>query len=530
MQSKSKQTIINSTGVPIKPIIRNIFYALVLIISFSFFAQKIIFVNADLGRHIKNGEVFVKSGKVISTNFYSYTEPEFKTINHHWGSGVIFYFIHQWFDFKGLSVIYCLLSALTVFFFYKLTEMKSNSYLAFLAFMLCIPLIANRTEIRPEAFSLLLIAVYVYLLERFISDKINFKQLIIMLPLLQVLWVNLHIFFIMGIMIIAVYAFYHFLFFNKAISKKLLILFLVSMAVCVLNPMGVEGMLTPLTIFKNYAYMIAENQSVFFMQNRTGNTAYLHYEIISFVAFLLLLFHFKKNKFSLKSITPIHLLTLLFIVLGYRAIRMIPAAALFVMYFVAQIFWTSITLYSLKLKQNINRFSIAIASILVFITIGKAEGYYSMIRINNGFGLYDKINNSALFFKSIGVKGPIFNNYDIGGYLIYHLYPQEKLFVDNRPEAYSTHFFEKEYNPMLEKENVWQALNAKYNFNCIYFFRLDETPHAQPFLIRRINDRTNWAAVYVDAATIILLKRNEQNSSIIKQFELPPETFKVTSN
>ena len=55
-----------------------------------FFAQKIILVNADLGRHITNGRLFIENGVLISTNFYSYTEPDSPTINHHWGTGVIF--------------------------------------------------------------------------------------------------------------------------------------------------------------------------------------------------------------------------------------------------------------------------------------------------------------------------------------------------------------------------------------------------------------------------------------------------------
>jgi len=60
-----------------------------------------------------------------------------------------------------------------------------------------------------------------------------------------------------------------------------------------------------------------------------------------------------------------------------------------------------------------------------------------------GFGLVQGNNQSAQFFIDNNIKGPLFNNYDIGGYLIYHFYPQEKVFTDNRPEAYSVSFFEK---------------------------------------------------------------------------------------
>jgi len=225
------------------------------------------------------------------------------------------------FGFSGLSFIYCLLSAITVFLFYKIAESKSHTYFAFLFFMLCIPLITIRTEVRPEGFSLLMMALYTFLLELFLSQKISNKILLIVLPLLQLLWVNLHIFFVMGLIIIGVYTIYIWLIRKKGGAKQMGLLLGLSLLACFINPSGINGVLTPLTIFKNYSYMVAENQSIFFMQNRFGSSIYLHYEFISFVAIVLFLFSLKKIKFKIQSITPAYILPLLFIVLGYSAVR-----------------------------------------------------------------------------------------------------------------------------------------------------------------------------------------------------------------
>jgi len=59
-----------------------------------------------------------------------------------------------------------------------------------------------------------------------------------------------------------------------------------------------------------------------------------------------------------------------------------------------------------------------------------------------------------IFFKENNLQGPIFNNYDIGGYLIFNLFPQEKVFVDNRPETYSSEFFQEDYIPMQEDYDI----------------------------------------------------------------------------
>jgi len=160
--------------------------------------------------------------------------------------------------------------------------------------------------------------------------------------------------------------------------------------------------------------------------------------------------------------------------------------------------------------------------IIIFINFSNRLPWDS----NWGIGLLPEVNNSAEFFKTQNIKGPIFSNYDIGGYLIFHLYPEEKVFVDNRPEAYEAGFLQNEYIPMQNDTSVWEKEMHKWNFNVIYFDRNDMTSWAQKFLVTRISDPL-WAPLYVDSYTIIFLKRNSQNNEIIKKYELPKNMFSV---
>lgn len=80
---------------------------------------------------------------------------------------------------------------------------------------------------------------------------------------------------------------------------------------------------------------------------------------------------------------------------------------------------------------------------------------------------------------------------------------------------------------MQEKQEVWEQTLTQYNFNTIWFYRLDATPWAQAFLIARVND-PQWAPVYVDDFTIIFARRNTQNAGIIQKYELPHSMFGVT--
>ena len=82
---------------------------------------------------------------------------------------------------------------------------------------------------------------------------------------------------------------------------------------------------------------------------------------------------------------------------------------------------------------------------------------------------------------------------------------------------------------MQEDEDTWRAYADQFKINVIYFYRHDATPWAQPFLIRRLNDRF-WIPVYVDDYTIIFLKRTIQNEPIIMKYELPRSMFVIHRN
>ncbi len=166
-----------------------------------FMARQINFITADLGRHITNGKVTVETGKIISTNFYSYTEPDFPAINHHWGSGVVFYLLHEGFGFEGLSVFYVFTVVGAALLFSLAALRFADARLVFFAAILSVPLLAYRTEVRPEGISLLFAGVFFYVLVLFREHKLSFLLTSILLGITQLLWVNSHIFFFMGFML-----------------------------------------------------------------------------------------------------------------------------------------------------------------------------------------------------------------------------------------------------------------------------------------------------------------------------------------
>src|SRR5205085_4230883 len=70
------------------------------------------------------------------------------------------------------------------------------------------------------------------------------------------------------------------------------------------------------------------------------------------------------------------------------------------------------------------------------------------------FGLsFDPPPDRAVdFLLKNNLHGPIFNNLTLGNYLIYRLYPRQKVFVDGRPEAYPASFLQN-YQKMVNEHH-----------------------------------------------------------------------------
>lgn len=491
---------------------------LTIIIFFSlFFFKQISFITQDLGRHITNGKIFILNSKIISTNFYSYTQPDFVTINHHWLSGVIFYLIQNWIGFNGLSFFYSFLSGFTIFLFFKITQKNSNLIIALLVSLALIPLTTYRFEIRPEGFSYLFLAINYLIYTEYLKNNISFFKVLIVVFLLQILWVNLHIFFIFSIFISIVFTFVEFI---KLILKqqdtkflKMVIIFLTTIFASLFNPFGIKGLLEPLNIFNEYGYSIVENQSIFFMQSYRPMFFYIIVQFFA-VMFFVVAIYFIYKKQLVQNLVLI-LICFVFLLLAFFMIRMIPVFGFFLLPYLGKF------IYQFTIEHDIYLSNWILYLMLITLVPGHN---YSIFDKSFGIGLQKNINSSADFYIKNSIQGPLFNNYDIGGYLIYHLYDKQKVFVDNRPEAYSYKFFKEQYIPMQEDEKIWLEQDKVYNFNSIYFYRHDLTPWAQTFLKSRVNDN-KWVPVFVDEVSIIFVKNNDKNNEVISKYRIPNENF-----
>jgi hypothetical protein len=488
-----------------------------------FLAQSVNLVSTDLGRHIENGRYFLETHKIPDTNLYSYTYPDVPFINHHWGSGVLFYLIWKVAGISGLSFLYIGLSLLTFGLLFFQAKKFAGLALATLSAVLVIPLIGERTEIRPEVFSYFFAVIFFLLLWKYEKGELK-TDLLFLLPVLSLLWVNLHIYFIFGIGLIGLFLLDTM--WEKSWSKfRILFLVLIlTIGASLINPFGIKGLIYPLNIFRNYGYRVLENQSVSFLTNLgfINNPNLLIFKIVLFIllASIVLIFAFNRKRIN----WPLLGLSLAVSALGWSALRNFSLFGYFALPALAYNLK-----YGLRKKIDLNdgwsKIIIYFLACVFFIFFSNL--FQGKLLQENNVGSKEQTQNaSAIFFKENKLSGPICNNYDIGSYLIFHLYPGEKVFVDNRPEAYPDAFFKEVYVPMQEDNEVWKRVMEQYDFNVIYFYLGDATNWGQEFLVKRVKD-PEWAPVFADEYAIIFLKRNEKNKDLISRFEISQERFRI---
>jgi len=490
------------------------------------------FTSLDLGRHLENGKIVWSNPSVLFKNFYSYTEPNLAFINHHWLSGVIFYLLYLIGGFKILTLLNILLGVAAVLIIFWLAARKANFWLAAILSLPMILILSERVDIRPEMFSYFFIALVFYLVEDFRANGYT-KKLIWLAPIF-LFWANLHIYFFIGLFLISLAVLeqavlYFKDFFKTESVKKFFYIALLSWAVTLFNPNFIKGLMYPFNILKKYGYEIVENKSPFYLE-----TLMIDYNILIFKILLGLLI--------LSFILPIALkrrvdyyslaLTVVFSVFACLYIRNLPLFGLIVLPVMAQNYFIMAGYLKEKtvkmeiiILASISVIYVLTLSLIIFDNLGEKK----FLNKNFGLGMNSASLDSIKFYRDNNLLGPIFNNYDIGSALIFWLYPAERVFVDNRPEAYSVDFFNRIYKPMMQDQAKWQELSNQYGINLIYFSHTDGTPWAREFLAVRLKDE-NWPLVYFDDYTVIMVKNNGSNKALIEKYKIDEKKFEVRSN
>jgi MFS family permease len=503
------------------------------------------FGGIDLGRHLKNGELLLSStapagtaAKLLHTNFYSYAMPDFEFVNHHWLTGVIYYLVWKRVGFAGLNAFHVLLGCLTFLLFFRMAQKAAGWAIAAAVALAMMPILRLRASLRPEIFTLLFGGVFLWFLWNHYNGALSWRSLLV-LPAIEVLWVNLHIGFILGPVFIGAFMLAELLkrepqpnhqrggvnpweteFYKEKVSlltRWLGILALTLLATLV-NPSGIYGAVYPLTIWSNYGIDVIENHSIPYLESHGFTGEFL---LIKLTLIVLYLSFFSVYRRAARFPMGLFILAGFVGGMGWLAIRNQTIMAMFALAAIG------INAGLAGVGELWSRWRTRVATALAVMIL--AGVYYNGRKLLErketiGLGLYPDSSAAADFLRASHLQGPVLNNFNIGGYLTHYLYPQYRVYVDSRPEAYPAEFLGEKYQAPLNEETLWAGLLDEYQFNIIFFCQ--SSVWENQFCFRRAYD-PKWALVFRQGPMVILVRRNAANQSFIQQHEIPPERLSV---
>lgn len=198
-----------------------------LVILAAFFIESVSTpIDLDLGWHLRYGQYFWATGHVLKDNILSYFWPLYHWVEASWGYDVILYPIFKFFGFPGISIAAAIIALATFLVVIRPFSKKSPLTILILAAVFYSQGISIYVAgFRAQTISALMFGVFLVIL--------NDETLHWTLPLIFLLWANLHGGFVIGLAIFAIY-----LAFNR--SRGLVTLFILSILTPLIYPWGIR--------------------------------------------------------------------------------------------------------------------------------------------------------------------------------------------------------------------------------------------------------------------------------------------------
>lgn len=534
--------------------VKIILFCLLLLLLFGYCTAKI--GDGDFWWHLKQGEWMVKNHSLLQSDPFSYTSAQVESyseqlrqrfnMTQYWLSDIIFYLVYFYYGITGniilRAALYVLLLILVIM---RMKLLKVNFHIAFFLAGLMGYVLITYIGDRPQIVSFFAGSALILLLQD-LNKKLQagkyYSYSVIAIPLLMLLWANLHGGFIMGIFIL-------FVSLVSEISKNLIKKYtgrepgqiyhgrtlniyaavsLTAIAVSFINPNTYK--VIPLLLDLETSIFVATIDEYFsvikFMQYVSPRPLIIFLIMTIPTAVLML----KSRRADLTDV-------LLFISLGAVSFYSVRFLVFFSVWTIplmgAYISHEWENFFSLeKWQGGFLRFLGRTRFLEIIILIFFLHVFISNVRgdIFFRFGVHDTEifpARAVKFIKNNHPKPNMFNNLLSGGYLMWELYPEYLVFMDGRT------FSKKTYNDHARiiwavegqagGQPGWKELLDIYKVNFILTFSLE--PHTGRLykFIPALIGSNNWRLVYMDDYSLVFVRDKGENREIIKKFGIPNE-------
>jgi tetratricopeptide (TPR) repeat protein len=505
--------------------IRRIIVFLLYVVLILFLINKL--TDPDLWWHLKSGQYILENKVIPKTDVFSYTGFQNEWIDLHWFFQVTIYSLYKYIGANSVIFLQVLIITLVFSLFFWLKYDKRSCLLSAIIFLVVIFVCEERFLVRPEMFTMLFIGIYLFILDRYKNSN---KDYLWFIPVLQVIWVNMHGLFVLGPVLILAYFFGELLawklrgFFSygekNIISDrrylKLLLVTGLTVCVCFVNPYGYRGVVFPYELFQKispagdvFSKDIFEFQRPFSIHPASIDIQL--YKVVLFLSLFSFLVAVRKIKLS------IFFVYLLFLCLSLLARRNINFFVLVAgMATVDNLRDLSIK-YDIEKKLSVLYIPLFLGLVLSSVSIVTDRFYlYSNSIKRFGLGISDLIysDKACAFIKESKLPGNILNDLGSGGYLIWQLFPEKKVFIDGRLEVYDYEFYNL-YNSLFFDYPLFKQAVEHYDIDYVVWnYNLPFMPGQ--FLDNIVKD-IDWKLACIDNSFMVFLRNKPGNNKVINK-------------
>jgi len=458
--------------------------------------------DSDLWLHLKCGEYFANHGAILKTYYFNCSWPEFPYLNHEWLFQAFIYRIFTWSGEAGLITLQVLLVLFSFFILCKILSLYSEK-LSLISCVIALGVMASshRFALRPQHFTYLFLAYSIYSLHQFQKGVRRYAWF---LPLIMLVWVNMHAESLWGILVPLVFIVVEYLKPGLSPVHKekgftiLACIIALTAAAALVNPFTYKTIVWPFIVMKEQFGGVEE------LLPPTG-MRYLFFWIY-FAVFVV------SSLMNLKRADPTWLvLSLLFAAIALVANRGIPHFV----FISAPVITASLEnlLHTQKRSAGEPSFfarglksGLLLVMCLVILFVVTSPAYLKQ---------HDNIpypDGAINFLKKNTIRGNVFNDHIWGGYIVWTSYPDLKPYIDGR---YFHRRFYDEFYAIREGREGWDTVLAKYDIR-IALLRYNDQGH------ERLNDRLfvnpRWRLVYWDDVSLLYLRDDGGNRAVIEKF------------
>ena len=468
--------------------------------------------DLDFWWHLKTGQIIWQQKEFQFSEIYSFTAPGRPYVDHEWLFQVIQYFLFSIGGPTGVIVFKCaILATIYLLIARFLLQKQLNPWIVITLLMVSIAGGHSRFLERPEIFTELFLVCCYLLLHKYVENK-NWKYLFGITPVI-VLWSNIHAAVVLGILLQASFLaglilerilrrYGYPVFYNtgKRELVTLFILLLVSVILTGLNPNGYGILKVPFELTQIIDSGVLNNQE--WQQPSPWKFPFFYLGL----AFLFVLFVVNAGK--------VHFVHFLFgAFLGYISLKYVRNVALFSM-FMPLLVWPYLSSMHFRWKAALAALCVAALYWLIVLSpfeFGTGEASYFPDQI-------------VRYTKEKNLQGGMLNSYAFGGYLVWKVYPERKIFIDGRNEVFLPLIHE--IVKVRVDSRLWKKFLEKYKIEYALLNYVDEleevivldsqnkpTRTYAPFSSTHF-PRSRWALVYWDDDGMILVKRDGVNRSL----------------